>query len=157
MVCLNLPLDIWYKSENLYLASIIPGPKQPSLSNLNHYICPLMQDLAASWERGVWYSKTVKFPSGQLTQSAIALIICDLPAARHLSGLTSIGSHYISSACNCYHKSNYGQVDYENRVHRDKDQLQKCTELWQDAAMLGEHNKLFKEHGIHWSELWCLP
>ncbi|KIO03365.1 hypothetical protein M404DRAFT_89549, partial [Pisolithus tinctorius Marx 270] len=39
MACLNLPLDICYKPENLYLAAgIIPGPKQPSLEKLNHYI-----------------------------------------------------------------------------------------------------------------------
>ncbi|KAF9228564.1 hypothetical protein BS17DRAFT_658857, partial [Gyrodon lividus] len=38
MACLNLPLDIRYKPENLYLAGIIPGPSQPSLKNLNHYI-----------------------------------------------------------------------------------------------------------------------
>ncbi|KAG2067677.1 hypothetical protein BDR04DRAFT_1026634 [Suillus decipiens] len=38
MACLNLPLDIRYKPENMYLAGIIPGPKQPSLENLNHYI-----------------------------------------------------------------------------------------------------------------------
>lgn len=43
MACLDLPLDIQYKPENLYLAGIIPRPKQPSLENLNHYICPLVQ------------------------------------------------------------------------------------------------------------------
>lgn len=64
MACLNLPLNIQYKPENLYLAGIIPGPKQPSLENLNHYIRLLVQDLVVSWERGVWYSKTAKFPDG---------------------------------------------------------------------------------------------
>ncbi|KAG2746128.1 hypothetical protein P692DRAFT_20739319 [Suillus brevipes Sb2] len=38
MACLNLPSDIRYKPENMYLAGIIPGPKQPSLEHLNHYI-----------------------------------------------------------------------------------------------------------------------
>ena len=64
MACLNLPLDVRYKLENLYLAAIIPGPKQPSLENLNHYIHPLVQDLTVSWERGVWYSKMANFPHG---------------------------------------------------------------------------------------------
>ncbi|KIJ68873.1 hypothetical protein HYDPIDRAFT_82735 [Hydnomerulius pinastri MD-312] len=50
MACLNLPLNIRYKPENMYLAGIVPGPKQPLLENLNHYIQPLMNDLAASWE-----------------------------------------------------------------------------------------------------------
>ena len=81
MACLNLPLDVRYKPENMYLAGIIPGPKQPSLENLNHYIRPLVQELVASWERGVWYSKTANFPQGHLTRSTVALVVCDLPAA----------------------------------------------------------------------------
>ena len=48
MACLNLPLDVRYKPENMYLAGIIPGPKQPSLENLNHYIRPLIAQLAIS-------------------------------------------------------------------------------------------------------------
>lgn len=157
MACLNLPLDIRYKPENLYLAAIIPGPKQPSLENLNHYIRPLMQDLAVSWERGVWYSKTANFPRGRLTRSAIALAVCDLPAARHLSALASVGSHFICSACSCYHKTNYGRVDYKNWIPHDKERLREYAELWRDAATSGERNRLFKEHGVRWSELWRLP
>ena len=36
--CLNLPLEIRYKSENMYLAGVIPGPKEPRLTELNHYM-----------------------------------------------------------------------------------------------------------------------
>lgn len=38
MACLNLPAEIRYRPENMYLAGVIPGPKQPSLKNLNHYL-----------------------------------------------------------------------------------------------------------------------
>ena len=53
MACLNLPLDVRYKLENMYLAGIILGPKQPLLKNLNHYIRPLITQLATSWKQGV--------------------------------------------------------------------------------------------------------
>ena len=42
MVCLNLPAEIQYKSENMYVGGIIPGPNQPSLTELNLYIKPLV-------------------------------------------------------------------------------------------------------------------
>ena len=96
MASLNLPADICYKPENMYLAGIIPGPKQPSLENLNHYICPLMKDLAISWERGVLYSRTTNYPNGRVTHSAIALAVCDLPAARHLAAFARVGSHFFA-------------------------------------------------------------
>jgi len=157
MACLNLPLDIQYKPENMYLAGIIPGPKQPSLENLNHYICPLMRDLAASWEHGVRYSKTANHPDGRLTRSAVVLAVCDLPTARHLAALASIGSHFFCSACSCYHKTNYGRVDFMNWMPRDKEKMRRYAEQWRDASTSAERERLFKEHGVCYSKLWHLP
>ncbi|KAN0088654.1 hypothetical protein V8E55_005711 [Tylopilus felleus] len=65
----------------MYLASVISGPKQPSLDNLNHYMQPLINDMVDAWD---W-------------------VVCDLPTTRHLACLV----HWICSTCNCYHKSSY--------------------------------------------------
>lgn len=157
MACLNLPLDIRYKPENMYLAGIIPGPTQPSLENLNHYIRPLVSQLAASWAQGVRYSRTANYPEGRVTRSAVALAVCDLPAARHLAALAGTTSHFLCSACNCYHKANYGRTDFEKWVPRDKDKLRQYAEWWRDAPTTAERERLFKEHGVRYSELWRLP
>jgi hypothetical protein len=157
MACLNLPGDIRYKPENMYVAGIIPGPKQPSLENLNHYIRPLINDLADSWERGIKFSKTACYPDGRVTRSAVALVVCDLPAARHVASLAGVSSHFYCSACDCYHKSTYGRVDFENWKPRDKDKLRAYAEQWRDAATSAEREALFKAHGVRYSELWHLP
>ena len=157
MACLNLPLDIRYKPENLYFAGIIPGPSQPSLENLNHYIRPLINDLTISWERGVRYSRTANYLHGRTTHSAIALTVCDLPAARHISAFAGVRSHWICSACSCYHRNSYGRVDSENWVPRDKDALRRYAEQWRDAPSTAERERLFKEYSVRWSELWRLP
>lgn len=78
----------------MYLAGIIPGPKQPSLEHLNHYIRLLIDDMVDSWECGINVSKTACFPTGQLTRTTIALAICNLPAACHLASLTGTSSHF---------------------------------------------------------------
>ena len=39
LMCLNLPPEIHYKAENMFLFVIIPGPKKPPLTCLNHYLC----------------------------------------------------------------------------------------------------------------------
>ena len=157
MACLNLPSDIRYKPENMYLAGIIPGPKQPSLENLNHYLRPLVDDMVASWNQGIHFSRTAIYPNGQVTQSAIALAVCDLPAAHHLSALAGIGSHFLCSMCNCYHKSNFGRTNFADWTPRDKDKLHHYAERWKDASTSSEHETIFKEHGVRYSELWCLP
>ena len=157
MACLNLPLDMRYKPENMYLAGIIPGPKQPSLENLNHYIHPLIAQLAISWKQGVRYSRTANHPGGRVTQSAIVLAVCDLPAACHLAALAGTGSHFLCSACNCYHRASYGRTDFEKWVSRDKDKLRQYAEQWRDARTTAECKRLFKTYGIRYSELWQLP
>lgn len=45
MTCLNLPIHLRYRTENIYLVGIIPGPQEPTLSQLNHFLAPLVDDL----------------------------------------------------------------------------------------------------------------
>ncbi|KAG2740663.1 hypothetical protein P692DRAFT_201727802, partial [Suillus brevipes Sb2] len=106
---------------------------------------------------GIKFSKTACFPTGRLARSAIALAVCDLPAARHLASLAGTGSHFYCSTCNCYHKTTYGRVDFDSWKPRDKDELRKFAEQWRDAATTSEREKLFKAHGVRYSELWRLP
>ncbi|KJA22209.1 hypothetical protein HYPSUDRAFT_139473, partial [Hypholoma sublateritium FD-334 SS-4] len=77
--CLNLPVEKRYKSENMYVAGVIPGPKSPSGTALNHYMRPLIDDLLVSWERGVFYSRTANHPQGQSARSAACVWANDLP------------------------------------------------------------------------------
>ncbi|EKM60214.1 uncharacterized protein PHACADRAFT_56546, partial [Phanerochaete carnosa HHB-10118-sp] len=45
MACLNLPPNIRYKPENMYLAGIVPEPEEPKLEKLNHYMRPLVPNM----------------------------------------------------------------------------------------------------------------
>jgi len=56
MVCLNLFPEIRYKPENMYVASIIPPPHEPSTTELNHYTKPVIDTLVDLWKDGVQYS-----------------------------------------------------------------------------------------------------
>ena len=48
MVCLDLPPEICYKPEYMYVAGIVAGPNQPSLTDLNPYIEPLVDQMEQS-------------------------------------------------------------------------------------------------------------
>src|SRR6267143_6181867 len=43
--CVNLPLNIHYKPENMYIA-IVPGPEHLPLTKLNHYVRRLVDDMS---------------------------------------------------------------------------------------------------------------
>ncbi|KAG1850991.1 hypothetical protein C8R48DRAFT_612869 [Suillus tomentosus] len=71
--------------------------------------------------------------------------------------MAGVGSHFYCSACNCYHKSTCGRVDFEKWEPRNKVTLREYAEQWRDAATSSERERLFKAHGVRYSELWRLP
>lgn len=153
MACLNLPIDIRYKPHNMYIAGIIPGPHEPILTQSNHFIKPLIDDMTAAWERGILYTHV----PGRLVRCAIACAVCDLPGARKLASLAGVNSHHFCTVCECYGRSHIGRLDYENWISRDPNVLRKNAEDWRDASSISKQKLIFSSHGVRWSELWRLP
>jgi len=156
MACLNLPLDIRYKPENMYLG-IIPGPSEPLLTDLNHYMRPIINDMVDSWDKGIHFTQTPSEPDGRDTRSAIAIVVNDLPAARKAAGLANFNSHFYCSVCMCYHLPTRGCTNFDDWTVRDHNEMRKHAEEWRDALTSVEQNKIFQAHGVRWSELWRLP
>jgi hypothetical protein len=155
MACLNLPIDIRYKPENMYLA-IIPGPNEPHLEQINYYLRPLIDDMAIAWDRGIHITRTPRYPEGRDTNSAVAAVVCDLPAARKASAMAGHSSHFYCSACDCYHLSTRHRTDFESWLPRDHHILRAQAEAWRDAKSSAERQNIFDVHGVRWSELWRL-
>lgn len=157
MACLNLPPEIRYKPENMYVAGIIPPPDQPKDIDLNHYVRPVVDDLADSWTKGVKYSQTALHPLGRTTRSAVIIAAMDLPGARHTSQTASHSAHIYCTVCQCRHRSTLGRVDHEEWCFRDDKELRRQAELWRDADSSKAQDSIFDTHGVRWSELWRLP
>ncbi|KAF8837231.1 hypothetical protein BDN67DRAFT_909625, partial [Paxillus ammoniavirescens] len=81
MALLNLPPSLRYRAENLYLVGIIPGPREPSLDEINHFLCPLVDFFLPAWKDGTWFMRTLNHLQGRLSRSVIALAVQDLPGA----------------------------------------------------------------------------
>jgi len=56
LTLLNLPLHLQNCPENMFLAGVIPGPRKPSLSNVNHTTKLLIDVLLKFFDPGIWYS-----------------------------------------------------------------------------------------------------
>jgi len=48
VIC-NLPRDERFKPSNILTLAIIPGPSEPKLHHLNHYLAPLIDQLVGLW------------------------------------------------------------------------------------------------------------
>ncbi|KAG2053087.1 hypothetical protein BDR06DRAFT_982901 [Suillus hirtellus] len=158
-MCLNLPLDIQYKSENMYLAGIIPGPLEPLGDQLNHFLDPVINNLVQSWESRIHFSRTALHTHRQVMHSAIACLVYDLPAVRKAAQLAGLTSHFYCTACHCWHRLTCGRIDVcsADWVLHDKDKMCHLAELWKNAGTSTERNKLFASHRVQWLTLWRLP
>ena len=99
LVCLNLPPHLRYLPENTLLVGIIPGPQKPSLTELNHYLKPLVDELLVFWETGVFYARTAKYECGRLVRCILVPLVCDLPAARQTAGFGGHSAKFFCSMC----------------------------------------------------------
>ncbi|KAL7279763.1 hypothetical protein ACG7TL_006170 [Trametes sanguinea] len=157
LACLNLPPELRYRPENIYLAGIIPGPKEPNVEQLNSLLQPLVDELLTLWNPGIYLMKTALKPAGRLVRAALIPLVCDLPALRKTAGFGSYSSKHFCSFCPL-------TDDEKNNVERStwppprswQEHLD-IAHQWKDASSSAARKEIFDEHGIRWSELLRLP
>jgi hypothetical protein len=157
-VCFNLPPSMRYKPENMFLAGVIPGPKEPPLNTLNHYLTPSVDSLIELWQPGVKFSRTYNFEFGRLVLCALIAVICDLPGARKASGYASFSHEHFCNVCHCtLSNGGYGNTDYHSWTWRTDGEWRAHAQAFQATTDAEKRDKLFQNHGIRWSELLRLP
>jgi hypothetical protein len=156
LACLNLPVEIRYLPENMFLA-IIPGPREPQTAEISHYLRPVIDECVAAWKPGLHLSKTPSSPTmGRDVEVGIVISVNDLPAARKVSGTAAHGSDFYCTVCNGFGRGNLYNTDFNTWISWDVDDMRRQAEAWRDAETLKEKDAIFDKHGVRWSELWRL-
>ncbi|THH19759.1 hypothetical protein EUX98_g8711 [Antrodiella citrinella] len=154
MACLNLPPHLRYLPENIYLVGIMPGPKEASLHQLNHYLRPLVDDLVVLWEQGVYFTRTASSPAGRLVRAAMIPLVCDLPALRKTAGFAGHSASFFCSFCRLrLAEINNLQRELWGTANRTWASHMSAAREWRDATSERERTQVFEEFGIRWSEL----
>lgn len=155
LVLLNLPEDQRYKHKNMYLAGVIPGPGKPSLEQINHVLVLLVKELLEFW-RGVYFTRTAKFPGGRFSKGALIPLVCDMLAARQIAGLGSVTSKFFCTFCllTIQEIENLDKTSWPKR--RLYEQLVWARQ-WKECPSERDREFLFKLHGVRWSVLLDLP
>ena len=158
VVCVNLPASLRYKAENMFLAGVIPGPNEPPLTAINHYLTPLVDEFQSFWDTGVRFSQTQNFPNGRLVQCALVLVICDLLAARKTAGFAACTHEHFCSVCHCTRSRNgYGDTDYYEWKRRTNADCRSAADSYLKATTPESRLDEFNKAGVRWSELLRLP
>ncbi|OJT15521.1 hypothetical protein TRAPUB_7214 [Trametes pubescens] len=157
LACLNLPPHLRYRPENIYLAGIIPGPKEPQLDQLNELLHPLVNELLELWNPGIYIEKTALRSGGRQVRAAMIPLVCDLPALRKTAGFASHSAKHFCSFCPL-------TLDDINNIDRSSWPKSRTWEKhlefagkWKAASTEATRSSIFAEHGLRWSELLRLP
>lgn len=151
----NLPRAERFKSENILLIGIIPGPKEPK-HTINSYLTPLVVELKQAWDGSL-------MTSAQGTQVrvrlALSCVSCDIPATRKVVGFLG---HNATLGCNqCYKKftirvgdeNDFSGYDRENWVMRDDEKHRRDVhKLLQEVTKSGLRSSESK-FGLRYSVL----
>jgi hypothetical protein len=92
--------DLWsrYRTANLLLAGIMPGPKEQDFDEVQRFLRVLVNELLRLWEDGV-HIPTPSCPEGRLVRVALVGVRCDKPAAHKLGGFGSHSHTYFCTRC----------------------------------------------------------
>ena len=157
VVCLNLPVSMGYKPENMFLAGVIPGPKEPSLT-LKQYLSPLVDEFLVFWDPGVRFSHTCKFPEGRLILCALILVVCDLLATRKAIGYAACSHERFCNVCKCTRTGQgYGHTDCRAWARRSNEEWCKAAMDYQACGNKEAKTAQFNKTGVRWTELLRLP
>lgn len=158
LVCLNLPIEERYKPENMFLAGIIPGPSEIKVDGCNYFIQPIVDDLLAFWDPGVFFSKTWSYPEGRRVRCALIALVCDILAARKFSAFASHSANKFCSRCEC-EKQSGGLNDYDPStwIFRTNEGCRAQGLEFCSAQTSRERDDVVSWYGRRWSELERLP
>lgn len=152
LICFNLPPEIRFKMENIFLLGIVPGPHEPSTHEVNHLLRLLVDDLLVLWNTGIFISRTSRHPLGRLIRGALVPVICDLPAAQRVAGLGGHASGHFCSEC-LQTLDDICDLNREGWIPRSYADHMIYAERWKNAQTEADRNNVFREYGAKWSEL----
>jgi hypothetical protein len=154
MVCLNLPVHLRYRVENIYIVGVVPG--EPHLHHVNHLLQPLVSDLLQLWKTGVWFSRTSFHQLGCLVRAALIPFIADAPAARKTAGFPGITALHF---CNFCTQTSAQIADFDIRMWSpiSRDTHTAAALRWKNAPDHAARESEWKTNHVRWSELLRLP
>ena len=159
LVILNLPRTIRFKPENVLIAGIIPGPKEPSLSEMNSYLRPLVKELNSLWFDGF----TMQHKGKSITiRAAVLATVCDIPATAKIGGFLGHSSKHACWKCSKIfpHNKVLNRVDFSGvdiGMSRTHDEHKKNAIRALSALTPSQRHEIETETGSRFTELMNLP
>lgn len=153
----NLPRSERYKTENVILVGVIPGPTKPTTYDVNSYLRPLVTELVQFYQ-GVDIETHQSDSVPVKIRAALLMVDCDIPAPRKVSGFTAHNSTRACYRCDRTFKQfedctslDYTGFNDTNWKRRTKADNERDAQKWKNAQTEAEQEALEQENSTRWS------
>ncbi|KAJ3803608.1 hypothetical protein F5876DRAFT_14800, partial [Lentinula aff. lateritia] len=155
LYCLNLPLEIRFRPENIFVVGMMPGPHGPTVGTihhiLHHYCNSIMEfDLPGK------SMPTSSHPGGTRVSARVYPNIADLLGSKKFTGFGSPSATYFCTWCTLS-KEQVESLDYDSWQLRDGNTVKAQAQAWKNAVTLSEKENLFKQNSIRWIPQHDIP
>ncbi|KAJ4487060.1 hypothetical protein C8J55DRAFT_594498 [Lentinula edodes] len=155
LYCLNLPLEIRFRPENIFVVGMMPGPHGPTVGTihhiLHHYCNSIMEfDLPGK------SMPTSSYPEGARVSARVYPNIADLLGSKKFTGFGSPSATYFCTWCTLS-KEQVESLDYDSWQLRDGNTVKAQAQAWKNAVTISEKENLFKQNSIRWIPQHDIP
>ena len=154
LICINLPFSERYKSENIILAGIIPGPREPPNDTINYFLTPFIDEFFELWQTGVVITGN-NTKGINLIRCSLLAVVADLPAARKVIGHASHSANEFCNLCRLP-RNEMDNLNIEEWPRWEEGEQRRAAIAWRDADG-PTRRELYKANGVRWSVLHRLP
>lgn len=156
LTCFNLPPTMRYKKENICLYGIMPGPAEPSTTEMNHFLRPLVDEMKDFWH-GITFESTSKFPKGRKIHAVLWPIHGDVPAMKKVTGFTAHSSANFCSLCHITRDEYHSQFPAPKCTRRTSAKVEVQALEWEQASTAKHQSDLADFNGVRYTVLHELP
>ena len=157
LTCFNLPPSIRYKRENICLYGIMPGPSEPSTTEMNHFLKPLVNEMKEFWQ-GINFDSTAKHPIvGRTIHATLWPIHGDVPAMKKVTAFTAHSSRHFCSLCQITNKIYESGFPAPKCTHRTSSEVKLQAHKWEQATNPHDQKRLADNNGVQYTALHELP
>ena len=154
LYCLNLPPDLRYKPENVFIIGLTPSPYLPDITAISHLLDPVISAIAKYGTAPGQQIPTYGHPNGAWVQARVAPLIADLEGSRKASGFLSHAATMFCSFCLCK-RDDLKKLTLG--IPRNSIQVRSQADAWLKTETKASRAAMEKETGVRWSSLYRLP
>jgi hypothetical protein len=147
MYCLNLPIEVRFLLENIFIVGIIPGA--PDVWTITHILISFVEMMNKFAPPGT-VLPTYNHPHGVLVAARVLPLIADLQAIRKVAGYMAFNVTWFCNWC-LLTLNMIEDLDYRSWQPRNSHTVSAQAKAWHDAITVTAKNALSKISGVRWS------